>query len=134
LSVVYGPGGEELPTELRWTDIVEPGKSIRVTLQDARKVEGKVVSLSPDTLAVKTTRTSVDANNDIVGGEPDLNPGSVTIEIMTIRASDDIRSIELPRFSIIKTSILLVAIAIPFVIYGMTTDGIWGGYSSPVGG
>lgn len=120
-GVVYGPEGDDFPRDLDWTEIVKSGESIRVTTVNQRVIEGKAVGVWADSLRVEAERRGFLGRK-----EP--------TEIVMIGAEEDILSIEVLRFSIIKTSILIVAIAVPFVIYGMTTDGIWGGYSSPVGG
>jgi len=114
-GVVYGPGGDDFPPAVDWTEIVESGERVRVTLEDERLVEGKVMDLSTDTLVVETKVWAEDTTSDPY-------KSSTTIEIVTIAAGEDIRSIEVPKFSLVKTLVLIGAIAAPIVVIALTAE------------
>jgi len=121
-GVVYGPGGDELPAQMKWTDVVESGEKVRVTLEGDRTIEGKVVNLSADSLAVATKIRTVDTTDNIDEYEQDHFYSPTKTEIVTLAAGDDIRSVELPRFSWGKTLILVGAIAGPIVLMLAASD------------
>ena len=53
-SVVYGPqDAENAAPSVGLTDAVETGDKVRVTLEDERRIEGKVASLSAESLTLE---------------------------------------------------------------------------------